>query len=73
MGWLGPVHFPFQDFFSFYWNNRARSLPLEMRVTGIRQLVSLAKEYTVSEEFKADYQKWRKNHNAIDSKDNENK
>jgi hypothetical protein len=42
--------------------SRARNIPVEMRVAGIRQLISLAKEYTASEEFKNDYQKWRKNH-----------
>jgi hypothetical protein len=40
---------------------KARSLPVEMRVAGIRQLIQFAKEYTSSDEFEKDYQKWRKN------------
>jgi hypothetical protein len=40
---------------------RARSLPVEMRVAGIHQLIRLAKEYTSGDEFEKDYQKWRKN------------
>jgi hypothetical protein len=41
--------------------SRARNLPVELRVAGIRELIALAKEYTASEEFKTGYQKWRKN------------
>jgi hypothetical protein len=41
--------------------SKAKSLPVDMRVAGIRQLISLAKEYTSSEEFKSDYKKWRNN------------
>lgn len=41
--------------------SRAKNLPVEMRVAGVRQLVRLAKEYTSSDEFEKDYQKWRKN------------
>jgi hypothetical protein len=41
--------------------SKAKSLPVEVRVAGIRQLVQLAKEYTYSDEFKTDYKKWRNN------------
>src|SRR6476661_30166 len=41
--------------------SKAKSLPVEVRVAGIRQLVQLAKEYTSSDEFKTDYKKWRNN------------
>jgi hypothetical protein len=40
---------------------KARSIPVEMRVAGIRQLISLAKDYTSSDEFSNDYKKWRNN------------
>jgi hypothetical protein len=40
--------------------SKAKNLPVEMRVAGIRQLIHLAKEYTSSEEFEHDYQVWRK-------------
>jgi hypothetical protein len=40
---------------------RAKSLPVEMRVAGIHQLIRLAKEYTSGDEFEKDYQMWRKN------------
>ncbi|MBL7698848.1 MAG: hypothetical protein JNK79_11840 [Chitinophagaceae bacterium] len=39
--------------------SKAKSLPVEMRVAGIRQLIKLAKEYTSGDEFAADYKKWR--------------
>ena len=39
--------------------SKAKSLPVEMRVAGIRQLIKLAKEYTASDEFAGDYKKWR--------------
>ena len=42
--------------------SKAKNLPVDMRVAGIRQLIVLAKEYTSSEEFKSDYKKWRNNH-----------
>lgn len=38
---------------------KARSLPVALRVEGIKDLMSLAKEYTESESFQADYKKWR--------------
>lgn len=41
--------------------SKARSLPVEMRVAGIRELIKLAKEYTASDEFASDYKKWRNN------------
>lgn len=41
--------------------SKAKSLPVEMRVAGIRQLIQLAKEYTASDEFASDYKKWRNN------------
>jgi hypothetical protein len=41
--------------------SKAKSLPAEMKVIGIRQLIGLAKEYTSSEEFENDYKKWRNN------------
>ena len=41
--------------------SKARNIPVEMRVLGMRQLIKLAKDYTSSEEFEKDYQKWRKN------------
>ena len=41
--------------------SKARSIPVDMRVAGIRQLIGLAKEYTGSEEFQKDYKKWRNN------------
>jgi hypothetical protein len=41
--------------------SKARNLPVEMRVAGIRELIKLAKEYTSSEEFANDYKKWRNN------------
>lgn len=40
---------------------KAKNLPVEMRVAGVRQLIQLAKEYTASEEFAGDYKKWRNN------------
>src|SRR6476660_1854403 len=39
--------------------SKAKSLPVEMRVAGIRQLIGLAKDYTSSDEFRSDYKKWR--------------
>lgn len=39
--------------------SKTKSLPLELKVEGIKQLMQLAKEYTSSEEFKSDYKKWR--------------
>jgi hypothetical protein len=41
--------------------SKARNLPVEMRVAGIRELIKLAKEYTSSDEFASDYKKWRNN------------
>jgi hypothetical protein len=41
--------------------SKAKSLPIDMRVAGIRQLIGLAKEYTSGEEFRSDYKKWRNN------------
>lgn len=37
----------------------AKSLPTEEKAEAIKQLMQLAKEYTTSEQFKADYKKWR--------------
>ncbi len=39
--------------------SKTKNLPVELRVKGIKQLIQLAKEYTASEEFKADYKKYR--------------
>ncbi len=39
--------------------SKTKNLPVELRVQGIKQLIQLAKEYTASEEFKADYKKYR--------------
>ena len=39
---------------------KARSLSVDMRVDGIRQLMKYAKEYTSSDEFKSKYAQWRK-------------
>lgn len=41
--------------------SKAKGLPVDMRVAGIRQLIVLAKDYTSGEEFKSDYKKWRSN------------
>ena len=41
--------------------SKAKNLPVEMRVAGIRQLILLAKDYTSGEEFREDYKKWRNN------------
>lgn len=41
--------------------SKAKGLPVDMRVAGIRQLIGLAKDYTSSEEFRSDYKKWRNN------------
>ena len=38
---------------------KARSLPVELRVDGTRQLIRFAKDYTKTEEFKEQYKKWR--------------
>jgi hypothetical protein len=38
---------------------KARSLPVEEQVEGVRQLILLAKEYTETDEFKKDYKNWR--------------
>ena len=41
--------------------SKAKNLPVEMRVAGIKELIVLAKEYTSSDEFAKDYKKWRNN------------
>src|SRR5688572_31994118 len=46
----------------------ARKLPAELKVSGIRELIQLAKEYTATEEFKNDYKKWRNKQLNPDSK-----
>ncbi|PWU00728.1 MAG: hypothetical protein C5B52_08405 [Bacteroidetes bacterium] len=38
---------------------KARSLPVELRVEGARQLIRFAKDYTRTEEFKDQYKRWR--------------
>ena len=40
---------------------KARSLSVESQVAGIRQLITIAKEYSQTEDFKKDYKKWRNN------------
>lgn len=37
----------------------ARSLPKDLQVAGMRQLMQLARSYTQSDQFKNDYKKWR--------------
>lgn len=39
--------------------SKAKALPVEMRVSAMKELMKMAKEYTSSEQFKADYKKWR--------------
>src|SRR5690348_10853013 len=39
--------------------SKAKSLPVEAKVEGIRQLMQLAKEYTATDQFRQDYKKWR--------------
>lgn len=39
--------------------SNAKNLPTEDKVEAIKQLMELAKDYTSSEQFKADYKKWR--------------
>lgn len=41
--------------------SKARQLPVEEKVDGVRQLILLAKEYSQTEAFKKDYKKWRNN------------
>jgi hypothetical protein len=41
--------------------SNARNLPVEIRQSGVRELIHFAKEYTATEEFKKDYKKWRNN------------
>ena len=44
--------------------DKARSMPVELRVSGTRLLVGLLKEYTESETFKNSYKKYRAEHLA---------
>lgn len=46
----------------------ARKLSVEERVTGIKELMRLAKEYTATDDFKKEYKKWRNNKLNPDSK-----
>ncbi len=38
---------------------KARSLPVEVRVEGARQLIKFAKDYSKTDEFKSKYRQWR--------------
>ena len=38
---------------------KAKSLPEEERVEGVRELIKIARAYSESEAFKSDYKKWR--------------
>ncbi len=46
----------------------ARKLSVEERVTGIKELMRLAKEYTATDDFKKEYKKWRNTKLNPDSK-----
>lgn len=39
---------------------KAKQLPMEAKVAGVRELIVLAKEYSTTDEFKSEYKKWRK-------------
>ena len=39
---------------------KAKELPKEAQVSGVRELILLAKEYSKTDEFKSEYKKWRK-------------
>jgi len=40
--------------------SKAKDLPVELRVSGVRELIQLAKEYSQTDAFADDYKKWRK-------------
>ncbi|HTK18449.1 MAG TPA: hypothetical protein VL442_03000 [Mucilaginibacter sp.] len=44
--------------------DKARSLPMNLRVSGTRLLINFIKDYTKSDEFASNYKKYRKEHLA---------